>query len=237
MKRPPQDSPELVRREYADESRFAVRASFWSQRPGPQPLDVAFDEIVAAGPRRVLEVGCGRGELAERLLRHGFDVVAVDLSERMVELTAARGVDARVADVQALPFDDGAFEVGTANFMLYHVQDIDRALGELARVAPSLVATTNGVEHLKEIWELVGRDVWGKRKLFMRETAEEMLRRHFLDVRTIDLPATVQATADQMRAYVANSVAHRDLAGLVPAFDGTRPVTASTAVFVASNRA
>jgi hypothetical protein len=71
----------------------------------------------------------------------------------------------------------------------------------------------------------------------MRETAEEMLRRHFLDVRTIDLPATVQATADQMRAYVANSVAHRDLAGLVPAFDGTRPVTASTAVFVASNRA
>ena len=139
--------------------------------------------------------------------------------------------------MQALPFENRAFDVATANFMLYHVPDVDRALGELARVAPRLVATTNGVTHLKELWELVGRDIWGKRNLFMRETGEEMLRRHFGDVRMIDLPATVHATAEQMRSYVANSVAHRDLADRIPDFDGTRPVTASTAVFVASNAA
>ena len=34
-----------------------------------QPQDVAFDEVVAAAPRYVLDVGCGQGELAERLLR------------------------------------------------------------------------------------------------------------------------------------------------------------------------
>src|SRR5689334_5017384 len=99
MKKPPQNDPELVRREYADESRFAHRVAFWAKRPGPHPFDVAFDAIVDLKPGRVLEVGSGRGELAERLARSGIDVVAVDQSERMVELTRARGVDAHVADV------------------------------------------------------------------------------------------------------------------------------------------
>jgi hypothetical protein len=44
-------------------------------------------------------------------------------------------------------------------------------------------------------------------------------------------------TADDMRHYVGNSVAHRHLADRVPDFDGTRKVTASTAVFVASHAA
>jgi SAM-dependent methyltransferase len=237
MKKPRQDDPDLVRREYADESRLTARQSIWARRPDPQPLDVVFDEIVALGPHRVLEAGCGRGQLAERLQRAGFDVLATDQSERMVELTAARGVRARVADVQALPFAEGEFDVATANFMLYHVPDTHRALGELARVAPRLVAATNGYGQLKEMWDLVGRDLGDRELLFMVETAEELLRRHFVKVRTIDLACTIDLTADEMRHYVASSVAHRELADRVPQFGGTMPVTASTAVFVASNAA
>jgi ubiquinone/menaquinone biosynthesis C-methylase UbiE len=132
------------------------------------------------------------------------------------------------------PFGDGEFDVATANFMLYHVRQIDRALSELARVAPHLVATTNGVDHMREMWSLVGRDLGGKRRLFMVETGVEMLRRHFRDVRTIDVSAELNVTADEMRQYVANSVAHRELADRVPDFEGTRAVTASTAVFIAT---
>jgi ubiquinone/menaquinone biosynthesis C-methylase UbiE len=48
------------------------------------------------------------GELSERIaMELGADVTAVDSSERMVELTRAPGIDARVGDVQALPFEDG----------------------------------------------------------------------------------------------------------------------------------
>lgn len=237
MKKRRQDDPDLVRREYADESRLAARQSIWAKRPDPQPLDVVCDEVVRLAPRRVLEVGCGRGQLADRLRQAGLDVVATDQSERMVELTAALGVDARVADVQALPFADGEFDLATANFMLYHVADTHRALAELARVAPRLVAATNGLSQLKELWELTGRDLGDRAMLFMVETAEELLRAHFSEVRTIDLACTIELTAAEMRHYVANSVAHRDLADRIPDFDGTRPVTASTAVFVASNAA
>ena len=53
-------------------------------------------------PERVLDVGCGMGELAERVQKElGAEVVAVDISPRMVELTRARGIDARLADVQS----------------------------------------------------------------------------------------------------------------------------------------
>src|SRR4051812_8576118 len=136
-----QNDPEVVRREYSDEKGLAGRQSLWARRRGGHPLDVAFEEVVALRPRRVLEVGCGQGEFAERLVAHGLDVVAVDQSERMVELTRARGVDARIGDIQGLPFVADEFDLVVANFVLYHVPDLQRGLAELARVSPVLVSS------------------------------------------------------------------------------------------------
>lgn len=211
-----------------------MRRALWARRTGPKIFDVAFDAVLESAPRRVLEVGCGTGDFAARLRDRGLEVVAVDQSEQMVDLARRRGVDARVGDVRALPFDDRSFDVAVANFMLYHVPELDRALAELARVAPRLVASTNGYDQLREMWDLAGRDLRGRRTVFMRENGEELLRPHYDDVRRIDLPATVDMSADDMRHYIANSVAHRHLAARVPDFEGTRTVTASTAVFVAA---
>jgi SAM-dependent methyltransferase len=232
---PEQDNPDIVRREYADPSRFAARWSLWSRRTGPPAYDVAFDALLELEPRRVVELGCGPGDFAARVQAAGIHVVAFDQSEQMVELARARGVDARVGTVEAIPSGDGVFDAAVANFMLYHVADVGQALGELARVAPALVAATMGYDQLREMWTLVGRDLGRRRGLFMRETGEQILRDHYADVRMIDLPATVEMSADDMRGYIANSVAHRHLASRVPDFEGTRTITASTAVFVASN--
>ena len=202
-----------------------------------EPQDIAFDEILAAAA----EASARRRVRPRRARRSGSctpasDVIALDQSERMVELTRARGVDARVGDVQALPFADGEFDVAVANFMLYHVPDVQRALGELGRVLRpngTLVAATNGVRQLAELWELVGRDLSDRSKLFMRETGEEFLKRDFAHVRCIPLDGTVELTADDMRAYIASSVAHKSAVDAVPDFEGTRVVTTSSAVFVA----
>jgi ubiquinone/menaquinone biosynthesis C-methylase UbiE len=234
---PEQDDSETVRCEYADEIGLSARAALWARRSGPGPQEVAFEEVVAAKARRVLEVGCGRGEFAERLLQAGFEVVAIDQSPRMVELTAARGVDARVGDVQELPFAADAFDVAVANFMLYHVARLDDALAELARVlrvGGRLIAATNGVRQLAELWELVGRDLSDRSGLFMRETGDELLRPYFADVRRIDLESTLKLTSQEMKDYVAHSVAHKHLAGRIPEFGGARIVTTSSAVFVAT---
>lgn len=229
-----QNDPELVRREYADETRLAARASVYGGSGGP---DLAFAAVAEFAPRRLLEVGCGSGEFAARLAG-GLDaeVVALDQSERMVELTRTRGVQAVIGEVQELPFEDAGFDCTVANWMLYHVADVDWALGELARVlrpGGRLVAATNAVDHLSELWALVGRDLSERRGLFMREAGAEMLQRHFARVERRDLDDVLRFNRDQIVRYVSSSVAHRHLAERVPRFDGEIPVGRHVSVFVA----
>jgi ubiquinone/menaquinone biosynthesis C-methylase UbiE len=230
-----QDHPDIVRQEYTDPSRFAARWALWSRRTGPPAYDVAFDALLELEPKRVIELGCGPGDFAARVQAAGMQVVAFDQSQQMVDLARAGGIDARIGTVEAIPSDDGAFDAAVANFMLYHIADVDRALAELARVAPALVAATMGYDQLREMWALVGRDLGRRHGLFMRETGRQLLQAHYANVRMVDLPATVEMSADDMRNYIANSVAHRHLASRVPDFDGTRTITASTAVFIASS--
>ncbi len=235
------DDPQLVRDEYATENGLRARASIYQGVRGPDAQALVVAAIGEVRPRRVLEVGCGWGELAARIADElSADVVAIDLSPRMVELARGRGVDARVGDVQELTFDDGEFDCVTANWMLYHVPDLDRALGELSRVlrvGGRLVAATNGLRHLDELWALVGRNRADEPVRFFAETAEPYLRRHFDSVERRDFQSSVDfPDADAVRGYIASSVAHKELAERVPAFQGSLTATRRGCVFVAEKR-
>jgi ubiquinone/menaquinone biosynthesis C-methylase UbiE len=145
-----------VRAQYATEDGLAARKSIYSEASGVDARHVLFEAVAEARPARVLEVGCGEGELAERLIRElGVALVALDQSARMVELARRRGVDARVGDAQDLPFEDASFDVVVAAWMLYHVADLQQCLEELARVlrpGGRLVAVTNYSDHLTEMF-------------------------------------------------------------------------------------
>jgi SAM-dependent methyltransferase len=182
-------------------------------------------------------VGSGRGELAERILREtGAEVVAVDQSERMVELALARGVDARVGDVQSLPFADGSFDCAVAAWMLYHVPDLDRGLAELARVlrpGGRLVAVTNSENSLRELWAQFGER---SRRVqpFSAENGEPRLRRHFAHVERRDCVGTVTFPDwNAAHCYVASSVTRAELADDLPRFEGPLVASRRSVVFVA----
>lgn len=83
-----------------------------------------------------LELGTGTGDDALALSsRHGVHVVGVDSSETMVMEAVRRGLsDARVADAHALPFPDATFDGAWADRVFQHLEDPERALGELVRV-------------------------------------------------------------------------------------------------------
>jgi SAM-dependent methyltransferase len=205
------DDPELVAREYADDARLRKRASAYTgTASGIDARESALAAIRQAAPARVLEVGCGWGELAAWIARDtGAAVLAVDISPRMVELARAGGVDARLADVQQLPFADAEFDVVVAAWMLYHVPDIDRALAEIARVlrpGGRLVAVTNSKTHLLELRELVGS---GPSTLsFSRESGEALLRRRFQDIRRDDVDGQLTfADRPTVESYVRASIA------------------------------
>ena len=92
--------------------------------------------------QRLLEVGCGRGmafgPLARALAPRRF--AAIDIEPAFIieaRIRAADGglsVDARVADIRALPFGDGAFDVVVDFGTSYHVAGREAALCEVARV-------------------------------------------------------------------------------------------------------
>jgi SAM-dependent methyltransferase len=232
------DDPKLVQDEYATEDGLRARASVYEGISGPDARDLVVEAVGEVSPGRVLEVGCGWGELAARIAAElDAEVVAVDLSPRMVELAREQGIDARVADAQQLPFADGEFDCVTANWMLYHVPDLDRALGEMARVlrpGGRLVAATNGLRHLEELWSLVGRNRADEGVRFFAETAEPYLRRHFAHVERRDCESTLDfAGVDAVRGYIASSIAHKHLAAEVAPFDGPLTATRHNCVFVA----
>lgn len=234
------DDPELVREQYATEDGLATRASLYLHGgSGVDARDVVLAELAEHRPRRVLEVGCGWGELAERIgCELVCDVVAVDQSERMVELARRRGVDARVGDVGSLGFADGEFDAAVAAWMLYHVRDLDRALRELARVlrpGGALVAVTNGAADLEELWRLVGRDLSDRLLSFRTETGHEHLSPHFAAVRRRDLVTPVEfRDASTIRRYVGSSIGGRPYVSEVPELTDPFVATKVVTVFVAT---
>jgi len=99
-------------------------------------VDRFADGIRSDGARKVLELGCGTGQLASRLADQDFDVTAIDLSPANVEATRARGVNAEVADFASLPFLDNTFDAAFAINSLLHVpaRELSYVLIEVGRV-------------------------------------------------------------------------------------------------------
>ena len=88
----------------------------------------------------VLEVGVGLGTDLVRFARAGARVAGVDLTSAAVEAARARvgleglEADLRVADAEALPFDDASFDLVYCYGVLHHTPDARQAVEELRRV-------------------------------------------------------------------------------------------------------
>jgi ubiquinone/menaquinone biosynthesis C-methylase UbiE len=236
------DNPRLVRWEFASEERLAARNAIYRQLiEGVNAEDVLFDAVAEVAPQRVLEVGCGAGETAERIATElGSDVIGFDFSQRMVDLTRDRGVEAVLGDVQALPFEDGRFDCVVAGWVLYHVVDRDRAISECARVlrpGGRFVTATLADENLADLWDYLG--VSSERTLtFSTANGAEQLARHFERIEVLEAEgAFVFTNADEMRKFVASDMTRAHAAPNVPQFTEPVRVRSHHTVFVAEKAA
>jgi SAM-dependent methyltransferase len=87
--------------------------------------DVSFvTENLPSQPARVLEVGCGSGELALELAERGWDVLAIDPE-------APDGSVFRRVKLEELD-DEGPFDAVVARVSLHHIHDLDAAVAKIA---------------------------------------------------------------------------------------------------------
>jgi len=137
-----------VNADSAELAKFEASASaFWDPHGEFRPLHLLnpvraqfIAERTTLAGRRVLDVGCGGGLLAEALSRAGARVTAIDLAPGMIEVArlhaaeSALAVDYRVAAAEEVAAaEPAAFDVVTCMEMLEHVPRPAAMTATLAR--------------------------------------------------------------------------------------------------------
>ena len=120
------------------------RHAAWWQEEFTGGADVEYEAQILpmarrhlAGARRVLDLGCGEGQIARLAEADGAErVVGVDTSAAQIAEARRRGGGVAYARASAtrLPLADGSFDAVVTCLVLEHIEDLDGALDEVARV-------------------------------------------------------------------------------------------------------
>ncbi len=178
----------LVGQAYATPAPLEARRAIYQWQHPARDLPATALSLLQGVTGPVIDVGCGPGHYWRLIARERPDlhVVGLDLSPGMRPHA--------IADAQHLPLPDRAAGAALAMHMLYHVPDIDRAIGEVARVLRDdgiAIIATNGAGHMRQLGQLFADAVRAVRPgaespvpppqsgRFRLDNATGMLRRRF----------------------------------------------------------
>jgi ubiquinone/menaquinone biosynthesis C-methylase UbiE len=166
------------------------------------------DALPATAPRRILEVGVGEGEVADRVAQRYPDafVTGIDLPDpELAEHWSSKRFAASFADIESLPFGDDAFDLVLAIEVLEHVPDPGAALSELSRVARADVVLSVPREPIWRVANMARGKYWGDLgntpghiQHWSRSGFVALVGRH-LDVTTVHSPTPWTMVAARVR--------------------------------------
>ncbi|CZF79276.1 Malonyl-[acyl-carrier protein] O-methyltransferase [Grimontia celer] len=114
--------------------------------------------------KTVIDLGCGTGYFTKQMLALGADMVALDLSDKMLEQAKVRcgdSVNYISADAESLPLADNSVDVAFSSLALQWCHDLSVPISELKRVVKpggKILFTTlleGSLEELKQAWRKV----------------------------------------------------------------------------------
>jgi SAM-dependent methyltransferase len=187
--------------------------------------------FLPGGRSRILEVGCGAGELAARLSRDGHAVIAIDSDPESVAAARRLGLDARLANWP--DFDDGYFDAVLFTRSLHHIHPLDYSVRHAAdrlRDGGHIIVEdfayesadektlrwfASAVRLLEATGSLVADDEFQKRVLSKTETLKAWRQNHDNELHTaVEINAQLEKTlGDVIREnaayyfrYAANAI-------------------------------
>ena len=118
----------------------------WGARPDDWALnedqqvptyEAALRRVDLRAGQRVLDIGCGVGTFLRLVAERGAQAFGLDASEALIELarTGVPSADLRVGEMEALPYEDDAFDLVTGFNAFFFANDFVAALREAGRVA------------------------------------------------------------------------------------------------------
>ncbi|MCE2855651.1 MAG: class I SAM-dependent methyltransferase [Ilumatobacteraceae bacterium] len=89
-----------------------------------------------AGARRVLDIGCGEGQLSRVMRESEAEVVGVEVTTAQLDIASRRGGGARYvqASSDGLPFSAASFDTAVVCLVFEHVDLLEESIAEVARV-------------------------------------------------------------------------------------------------------
>lgn len=159
-------------------------------------------KMVEAGVSRgtkVLDVGCGPGEMAAKLMERGYEVWGLDIAEPMIRYARDRcGADRfRVGDIEHIPFRDNTFDAVVCLGVIEYLDTDEQALREMWRVlkpggtavvsTPSAICPLYHMDRLafgltaaaRPLYYLVKYRLRGRRAPFHQPSREVVHRRYY----------------------------------------------------------
>jgi len=148
---PREDTREEVKRRFGAHAENYVRSVDHTESESRDRL------LVLTAPKpdwRVLDVATGGGHTALAFAPHVREVVATDITKKMLEAaerhiraSGATNVRFQEADAMALPFEDASFDLVTCRVAPHHFPDCAQFVRECARVVPpgGIVAVIDNV--------------------------------------------------------------------------------------------
>jgi ubiquinone/menaquinone biosynthesis C-methylase UbiE len=99
-----------------------------------QIIPLAVEEL--AGRLKVLDLGCGDGQIARALAAQGSDVLGVDPTQLHIDIAIERGGGPRylLGGATDIPADDNSYDAVVACLVFEHIDQMDEAMTEVARV-------------------------------------------------------------------------------------------------------
>lgn len=144
----------------------------------------------------------------------GVKLLLTDISDGMLAaaksaLGQSENISMKVVNIENIPYENDRFDTVTANMMLYHVSDIDKALSEAARVLSkngSFYCAAHGENGINSFIADLLKDygiVDAENKSFTLQNGYMALKKHFSDVKRFDYEDSLRVTdINDLIAYI-----------------------------------